>query len=79
MTKRRAGIHRPNSVKGFALLIAALIVLLTYPVGVVLAFTLSTAPNVGAWQRLWYSLGWPLSTFTGLIDRSKKHLPQHAA
>lgn len=77
MTKKKWSLRkkRRSHVKGTVLMVAAAVVLLTYPVGVVLKFLASDAPDVSAGKRLWRALGWPLVTFTSLMDKASAHLP----
>lgn len=70
---------RPSSAKGLTLALMALAVLLSYPLGVAVVFICSPAPSLNKWQRLQYSLSWPLIAFTDLMDRAKEHLPERAA
>ncbi|HKX73629.1 MAG TPA: hypothetical protein VJM32_06420 [Candidatus Saccharimonadales bacterium] len=67
--------RRPSGVKGVLLMIGALIVLLTYPLGVIWILLTTQDTGVSMPRRLWYALGWPLITFISMMDEASKRLP----
>lgn len=66
---------RRSSVKGPVLLVAAIVVLATYPLGVLWTFLASDAPGVSVGSRVWHAMGWPLVTFGHLMDKANTYLP----
>lgn len=74
MSKNR----QPSGIKGLALTLGALTVLLTYPMGVMWALLVAQANGANRAKRFGYALGWPLVTFVRMMEKARKHLPDPA-
>lgn len=76
MPTHKSRHSRPSGAKQLLFTLGALIVLLTYPVGVVWTLLASQSAGTSAASRLWHALGWPLVTFIDLMEKGRARPPR---